>query len=165
MLTTHSEKGRMKRALKYGFTTCTFAYFFAVIALLVLFATLFRGSYDPIVDIESMLSFLTLMLSEFSWWGDFYYLAFLIPWLTSCFVLTLFIYRLNGGARTRALFTGFSIFIYYFAMWLVFLVHGLLYGWGDIGYDIIWLWPVCSFGFGYAAAIIVEKALKSQILD
>ena len=155
----------MKIALKYGFTTCTFAYLLVVIALLVLFATVFRGSHETIVDIKSMLSFLTLMLSEFSWWGDYYYLAFLVPWLTSCFVLTLFLYRFDGGTRTRALFTGFSMFIYYFVTWLSFLIYGLLSEWGDIGYDIIWLWPVCSFGFGYLVSIIVERAFKSLILD
>ena len=155
----------MKTALKYGFTTCTFAYLLVVIALLVLFTTVFRGSYETIVDIKSMLSFLTLMLSEFSWWGDYYYLAFLVPWLTSCCVLTLLTYRFNGGARTRALFTGFSMFIYYFVTWLAFLIYGLLFEWGDIGYDIIWLWPVCSFGVGCAASIIVERAFKSLILD
>ena len=164
MLTTQNGRGKMKKALKYGFIICTFAYLLVVITLLILFATLFRGSYEPIVDIQSLLSFLTLMLSEFSWWGDFYYLAFLVPWLTSCCVLTLLIYRINGAARTRALFTGFSVFIYYFAMWLVFLIHGFVYGWGDIGYDIIWLWPVCGFGFGYVAAIAVERVFKPQFL-
>jgi len=155
----------MKTALKYGFTTCTFAYLLIIIALIVLFATVFRGSNETVVDIKSMFSFLTLMLSEFSWWSDYYYLAFLVPWLTSCFVLTIFIYRFDGGTRTRALFTGFSMFIYYFVTWLAFLVYGLLYEWGDIGYDIIWLWPVCSFGTGYLASIIVERAFKSFILD
>jgi len=154
----------MKKSFKYGFTTCTLAYLLIVIPLLVLFATLFRGSYSPIVNVRGMLSFLTLMLSdflyyggEFSWWGDFYYLAPLVPWLASSCVLTLLIYRFNGGARRRVLFSGFSIFVYYFAMWLVFIIHGLIYGWGDIAYDLIWLWPLFGFGFGYAAATLVER--------
>ncbi len=145
----------MKKSFKYGFTTCTLAYLLVVIPLLVLFATLFRGSYAPIVNVRGMLELLTLMLSEFV--GDFYYLAFLVPWLASSCVLTLLIYRFNGGARRRVLFSGFSIFVYYFAMWLVILIYGLIYGWGDIAYDLIWLWPLFGFGFGYAAATIVER--------
>ena len=147
----------MKKSFKYGFTTCTLAYLLVVIPLLVLCATLFRGSYAPIVNVRGMLELLTLMLSEFPWWGDFYYLAFLVPWLASSCVLTLLIYRFNGGARRRVLFSGFSIFVYYFAMWLVILIYGLIYGWGDIAYELIWLWPLFGFGFGYAAAIIVER--------
>jgi len=155
----------MKKSFKYGFTTCTLAYLLIVIPRLVLFATLFRGSYEPIADIRGMLSFLTLMLSDFPWWGDFYYLAFLVPWLASCWILTRLTYRFNGGVRKRALFAGLSIFVYYFAMCLVFLIHGLIYGWGDIAYELIWLWPVCGFGFGCAAAAIAEKILKPQVVD
>ena len=42
----------MKKSFKYGFTTCTLAYLLVVIPLLVLFSTLFRGSYEPVVDIR-----------------------------------------------------------------------------------------------------------------
>jgi len=150
----------MKKSFKYSFTICTLAYLLVVIPLLVLFSTLFRGSYAPIVNVRGMLELLTLMLSEFPWWGDFYYLAFLVPWLASSCVLALLIYRFNGGARRRALFSGFSIFVYYFAMWLVILIYGLIYGWGDIAYDLIWLWPLFGFGFGYAAATIVERVRR-----
>lgn len=155
------EGGRMKKALRYGFITCTLAYLLIAIVLLVLFGTLFRGSYEGIVDIRGMVSALTLMLSEFPWWGGFYYFAFLVPWLTSCSVLTLLIYFFNGGARKRALFTGFSMLTYYFAVWLVFMVNALVYGWGDIAYNVIWVWPLCGFVFGYAAATIVQTALKA----
>ena len=147
----------MKKSFKYGFTTCTLAYLLVAIPLLVLFATLFRGSYG-------MLSILTLMLSEFPWWGDFYYLAFLVPWLASSCVLALLIYRFNGGARRRVLFSGFSIFVYYFAMWLVIIIYGLIYGWGDIAYDLFWLWSLFGFGFGYAAATIVERIHRKLCL-
>ena len=130
----------------------------------MLFATLFRGSQEPIVDIESTLSAFTLMLSEFSWWGDFYYLAFLVPWLASCCMLTFLVYRFNDGARKRALFAGFSILIYYCTVWLFFLVHGLTHGWGDIAYDLFWLWPLFGFGFGYVAATVVERVSKPQVV-
>ena len=153
----------MKKALKYGFTGCTLVYLLSGILLIVVFATLFRGSYQPIVDVENMSSILTLMLSEFSWWGGFYYLALLVPWLASCCLVTVAVYRFKGGASTRALLVGFSVFAYYFVMWIVFLVHGLIYGWGDMAYDLIWLWPLCAFAFGYAAANTLEKTLKLQL--
>ncbi len=46
----------------------------------------------------------------------------------------------NEGAKTRVLFAGFSMSIYYLAMWFVFLLHALIYGWRDIAYELIWLW-------------------------
>jgi len=155
----------MGKIFKWAFFTCTLAYFLAAIPLAAFFATWGRGLSEPIINARGMLSALTLMLSDFPWWGDFYYLAFLMPWLASSCVLTLLIYLFNGGARRRALFTGFSIFVYYFAMWLVFIIHSLIYGWGDIAYDLIWLWPLFGFGFGYAAATIVERISKPQVVD
>jgi len=147
----------MKKSFKYGFTTCTLAYLLIVIPLLVLFVTLLRGSYEPIIDVKGMLSALTLMLSEFSWWGDFYYLAFLVPWLASSLVMVLLMIWFNRGARRRRLLGGLSVFAYYLAMVFVFIIHGLIRGWGDIAYGLIWLWPLFGFGFGYAAATIVER--------
>ena len=155
----------MKKAFKYSVTTCTLAYILIAIPILILFTTLFRGSYEPLINTRGMLSFLSFMLSDFSWWGNLYHLAFLVPWLASCCVLALLIYRSNGGVRRRTLFSGLSIFIYYFAMWLVFIIHGLIYGWGDVAYQLIWLWPAVGFGFGCAAAAIVEKTLKRQTTD
>ena len=153
----------MKKALGYSFSSCTLAHLSSGILLLVFFATLLRGSYEPIVDIENMSSVLTLMLSEFSWWGDLYWLALPVPWLASCCLATVLIYCFRGGARRRALLVGFSIFAYYFAMWIVFVIHGLIYGWGDIAYDLIWLWLLCAFGFGYAAATIAERVLSPRL--
>jgi len=103
------------------------------------------------------------MLSAFSWWGESYYLAFLVPWMASTCVLALLINRFNRGLRGRALLSGFSVFIYYFAMLLVFIIHGLVFGWGDVAYSLIWIWPVVSFMFGYVAALIVEKGFKVEV--
>ncbi len=155
----------MIKALKCSFTACTLAYVLGLITLLIFFATLFRGSQEPIVDTEGLLSAFTLMLSDFSWWGDFVYLAFLVPWLASSCILTFLIYRFNGGAKRRALLTGLGVFVFYFAMCLVFLIYGLIRGWGDIAYGLIWIWPMYGFGLGYAAASIFEKVLKSQFTD
>ncbi|MFC1967919.1 hypothetical protein ACFLVX_00815 [Chloroflexota bacterium] len=153
----------MKQAFKYSFIACAVAYFLIAIPIFILFAALFRGSYEPIIDTVGFLSFLTLMLSSFSWWGEFYYLAFLVPWLTSTCILALLINHSNRASRSRALLTGLSVFIYYFAMLLVFMIQGFIFGWGDVAYDLIWIWPVCGFLFGCAAALIVQKGFKLQV--
>jgi hypothetical protein len=153
----------MKQAFKYSFITCTVAYFLIALPIFVLFATLFRGSYEPIVDTVGFVSFLTLMLSTFSWWGELYYLAFLVLWLASTCILALLMNRFNRGLRSRALLSGFSVFVCYFAMVLVFIIHGLIYGWGDMAYDLLWIWPVGGFLFAYVAALIVEKGFKLQV--
>jgi hypothetical protein len=102
------------------------------------------------------------MLSDFPWWGNAYYLAFLIPWLASCGILAVLLHNFNGEVKKRKIFAGLSIFIYYFAMFLVFIIHGLIYGWGDIAYELIWLWSLGGFGVGVAAARLVERLFKPQ---
>ena len=153
----------MKKAFKYSFITCTLAYILIALPSLILFATLFRGLNEPIVDTVGFISSLTLMLSAFSWWGEFYYLAFLVPWLASTCILALLMNRFNRGLRSRALLSGFSVCIYYFAMLLVFIIRGLLFGWGDMAYELIWIWPVSGFIFAYVAALVVEKGFKLQV--
>ena len=153
----------MKQAFKYSFITCTLAYFLIAIPIFVLYATLFKGTYEPIIDTAGFLSFLTLMLSDFSWWGDSYYLAFLVPLMASTCVLALLINRFNRGSRERALLSGFSVFVYYFAILLVFIIHGIIFGWGDVAYGLIWIWPVIGFIFAYAAALVIDKGLKLQV--
>ena len=83
--------------------------------------------------------------------------------MTSTCLLALLINRLNRGLRSRALLSGFSVFIYYFAMLLVFIIQGLIFGWGDMAYDLFWIWPVSGFIFAYAAALVVEKGFKLQV--
>ena len=156
---------KIKKALKYGFITCALAYLLGAVLIVIIFANVYKGTYGLVFNGVAILHTFTLMLSEFSWWGDFYYLAFLVPLLSSCCVLMLLVYGYGRIARRRALLTGFSIFIYYFAMCLVFLIYGLIYGWGDIAYNLIWLWPICGFSIGYAAATIVEKVSKFQVAD
>jgi len=148
---------KMQRPFNHGLLTCAVAYFLALLLAFVLFSTLFRGSYESIVDTRGMLGFLTLGLSDFSWWNNFYYLALLVPWISSFLVLTMLLYRFGGGSGKRLIFSGLSIFVYYSAMWLVFMVYGIFFGWGDMAYDLIWLWPICGFLVGVAASAIVEK--------
>ena len=147
----------MKKSLRYSFITCTLGYLLASLLAFVLFSTLFHGSYESVVDTRGLLGFLTLGLSDFSWWDNFYYLALLVPWISSSLMLTMFLYRIGGGQARRLIFPGISISAYYFAMWLVFIVHGLITGWGDMAYNLLWLWPVLGFCAGITASAIVEK--------
>ena len=159
----------MGKILRYAFFTCTLAYLIAAILLVIFFAI--EGiSVDYIV--RDLLTGLTLALSEFSWWGAFYYLSFLVPWLASSLVLVLLIYGFNGGARRRQLLGGLSICVYYIAMILVFAIGRLVTFWGqievhpgDIGYLLLLIWPLGGFGLGYLAATIVERVLKPQFAD
>ncbi len=106
------------------------------------------------------MSGLTLGLSEFRLWGDFNYLASLVPWLGSSLVLTLLMRWFNSESKRRRLLGGLSIFAYYFVMFLVFIIMGLIVGWGDIAYSLLILWPLVGFGLGYLAVVIAEKVLK-----
>lgn len=154
----------MKKSFKYGFTTCTLAYLMAAV-LLFIFSVAQTGWSRIDNDLVTVLpSGLTLALSEFKWWGDFYYLAILVPWLGSTLVLALLLHWFNGGARRRRLLGGLSVLAYYFALWLSIIIPLLVrYGWhirGDMGYAdylAFLLWPVCGFGLGYLSATIVER--------
>ena len=156
----------MTRNLKLAFLTSTLTYGIAAAILAIFFAASgFSGGYFG----RDLVTGLTLMLSEFQWWVEVYYLAFIIPWLGSTLVLALLLYWFNGGTRRRRLFGGLSIFIYYFAIWLSLIIEELIrYGGGirgDTGllsYIMFLIWPVVGFGLGYLSAIIVERVLKPE---
>jgi hypothetical protein len=155
----------MSKKLKYAFFTGTIAYAIAALLLFIFFAAQ-TGWGRSVNDIGlSLVSGLTLSLSEFGWWGDYYYLAFLVPWLGSTLVMALLLLWLKDRAVRRYLAGGLSVFIYYIAMFLAFTIHGLARGWGDVGYAFLPVWAVVGFGVGYASAAIVEKILKPQTAD
>jgi hypothetical protein len=105
---------------------------------------------------------LTLALSEFPWWGGYYYLSILVPWLGSSLLLVIMLYLFDKDAGRRRLLGGLSLFAYFFSMLLMFIVKGLISGWGDIAYYLMWLWPVGGFGLGYLAVFLVEKVHEPQ---
>jgi len=141
----------MGKTFKYAFFTCTLAYLLYYAAILIVEIFYSRGlSAQPLIYLPSLMIAMTLCLSSSPW-------APLVPWLASSCVLALLINRFNGGANRRALLSGFSVFIYYFAMWLAYR--------GDAFLLLIFLWPLCGFGIGYAAATMVERILKSQVVD
>lgn len=150
------------RSFKYGCFTCAVAYILALLPAFVLFSTLFRGSYESVVDARGMLGFLTLGLSDFSCCDKFYYLTVLVPWITSSLVLALLHYHIGGRYGMRLILSGLSVFLYYFTMWLGLIISGIFLGWGDIAYDLIWLWPIGGFLTGVAASAIVEKVFRPE---
>jgi hypothetical protein len=75
------------------------------------------------------------------------------------------LYRSGGGYGRRLIFSGLSFFVYYFAMLLLFMVHGIFWGWGDVAYHLIWLWPIFGFFVGVAASTLVEKVFRPQAVN
>jgi len=155
----------MMKIFKYAFLTCTIAYFIAAVLLFIF--SIGQTGWSRIDNDAGtfLLSILTLALSEFQWWGDFWYLAVLVPWLGSSLVMVLLMIWLNKGAGHRRLLGGFSIFAYYLAMILVFIIHGLIDGWGDIGYEFFPLWPLGGFVLGCLSAWIADKIIKLPVTE
>jgi hypothetical protein len=147
---------QLDRSFNYGFIISTLTYLLLSVPLLVLFATVFRGLSEPLVDFRGMLSFLTLGLSDFQAWTIFHFLVVLIPWIVSCGVLVLLTYRFDGGPGRRVLFSGFSISIYYLAVCLAFAISRRVLGPGDVAYGLIWFWPVVGFIAGCVVSGMVE---------
>jgi len=152
----------MGKTIRDALFTCTLAYVFAAILFVILFAI--EGVNEEYVT-KDIATGLTLALAEFSWWGEFYYLTVLIPWLFSSLVLMLLIYGFNGSVKRRRLFGGLSVFTYYFVMVMTFVIEGLVHDWGDVGYQFFPLWLIGGFGLGYLAAIITERIFKLQVPD
>jgi|GEM_PF-2757304 len=153
------------KTLKYAFFTGTIAYF--IVALIIFILSVSQTGWSRI-DSETgryVVTGLTMMLSEFEWWGTYYYLALLVPWLGSTLLLALLIYGFYRGTKFRRWFGGLSIFAYYMAMWLAFIFEGLFHGWGDIGYVILLFWPVTGFLLGYLSAIITDRIVKLPMAD
>ncbi|MDP3880245.1 MAG: hypothetical protein Q8Q07_08105 [Dehalococcoidales bacterium] len=152
----------MRKRISYAFFTCTLAYVLAAIIIFIL--SVAQTGWERI-DSDAgtfLISALTLALSEFSWWGDFYYLAILVPWLSSALMLILLVYLFKGAGPRRVL-GGLSIGAYYLAMFLVFIINGLIGGWEDITYPLLMLWPLAGFGLGYLATFILEKMVMPQL--
>jgi hypothetical protein len=152
----------MARIFKYAFFTSTVAYFLAAFLLFVYFLASTGWSRIDSDIVTAFPSFLTLTLSEFRWWGDFYGMAVLVPWLGSALVLALLIFWFNGGAKRTRLFGGLSVGVYYLAMFLALIIEALISYWGDIAYPALAIWPAAGFILGYLAAFIVDKIMKPQ---
>jgi hypothetical protein len=153
----------MCKNLKYALLTCTVNYSIAAV-LLFLFGVSQTGFRRIDSDAgQFIVDGLTLALSEFQWWGDYWYLAVLVPWLGSLLILTLMMAWSNSVRGHRRLLAGISISAYYLVLFLVFIINGLISGWGDIAYPMLVLWPIIGFGLGYLSAIISDKIVKFRV--
>jgi hypothetical protein len=161
----------MTRIFKYAFFTSTVAYFLAAFLFFVYFLAEVGWSRIDSDIVTGLPSFLTLGLSEFKWWGDFYGLAVLVPWLGSALVLALLLRLFRGGTWRRRLWAGVSLAVYYVAMLLVLLGDKVITWWGhmrpidiwDVLYGVTFLiWPAVGFILGGLAAFIVDKIMKPQ---
>lgn len=155
----------MKKTIIYAFSTCTLAYALAAVLLFIFSVGQTGWSRIDNYMVTFLASGLTLALSEFTWWGGLYYMAILVPWFGSTLVLVLLLLWFDGGARRIWIFGGLSVFAYYLAMFLVFIIGGLIHGWGDVGYLFFPIWLVAGFGLGCLSAIIVEKIFKLKFAD
>jgi hypothetical protein len=160
----------MGKIIRYSLLTCTLAYFIAAV-LLFLFSAIQFGfnGIDRSTD-RLLVSLLTLVLSEFQGWHDFWYLSVLVPWLGSSLLLTLLTKRYAGKTGRRRLWGGVSVGAYYVILLLVFAIGRLIASWGridinpgDLLYLILLLWPLGGFGLGYLSAIITDKIVKLPV--
>ena len=159
----------MTRNLKLAFLTSTLTYGIAAAILAIFFAASgFSGGYFG----RDLVTGLTLMLSEFQWWGEVYYLAVIIPWLGSTLVMTVLLTMFTSDTGRRRLFGGISICVYYVAMILVFAIGRTVSSWGnidinpgDVGYLLLLIWPIIGFGLGYVVTFATESVVKLNVLD
>jgi hypothetical protein len=157
----------MRKIIKYSLLTCLIAYVLAAIAMFI-FAISQTGwsridSDSPIFIVDM----LTLGLSNYSCWGDFWYLAALVPWLGSSLVLALVLKRFARTAARRAMWAGLSVALYYVVVLLVFAIGKVIAFWGnievhpgDFAYVLLLIWPIGGFVVGYFSAMITDKIIK-----
>ena len=142
---------------RYAFLTSTVAYIIIAVVFVIIGGV--GQGWDEYAG-TTIVAGITLGLSEFGWWGDFYYLAVIVPWAGSTLVTALLMLRLNSRTGSRYLAGALGVFIYYIAMFLVYIGGGLAHGWGDIGYAFLPAWAVLGAVVGYIAAAVAEAALK-----
>ena len=170
--------------IRYAFFTCSLAYVIAAIIIFIFSFGQRPWAWSRIeYTVRDLVNALSLrQLFAFIWWpgemyGDFYYLAILVPWLVSVLVLVLLLNVSKGGAKRRRLFGGLSILAYYSVIVLAFWIQQVVYYWEYIDWsDVIKIWniisrvmflawPLGGFGLGYLAATLVEWIGKPQFVD
>jgi hypothetical protein len=149
--------------ITHSFLIVTIAYLLvAVILILFFIAQTGWGRLDHDI-LLSLISGLTLGLSELTWWGKMWCLAVIVPWLGSFLLLVLLSSRFNNKAKQVRLFSGLAVFAYYFVIWLIRVGQTLAQSGGDANYVPLSLWLIGGFALGYASAIISEKFLPKLI--
>jgi hypothetical protein len=162
----------MGKIIKYALLTSLIAYIMAALAACFFYHSQSGWSHVDGDNVRFTVDMLTLGLSNYTGWGDFWYLAALIPWLGSSLVLGLVLKRFARTAGRRALWGGLSVAIYYVAVLLVFAIGKLITNWGnidvnpgDVAYVLLLIWPVGGYIAGYFAAMITDKVVKLTVTD
>jgi hypothetical protein len=157
----------MIKIIKYALLTSFIAYLLATIAMF--FFSLSQSGWSHVNgdNAKFMMDMVTLGLSNYPWWGGFWYLAALVPWLFSALVLALSLKFLVRTAGRKATWSGLSVAIYYAVVLLVFALGKLIAFWGnidvrpgDLVYAVLIVWPVGGFIVGYFSASISDKIMK-----
>ncbi|MDD5703353.1 MAG: hypothetical protein PHU23_15060 [Dehalococcoidales bacterium] len=148
---------KLARIIIHSFLIVTIAYLLVAVALVLYFIAQTGWSRLDNDIFISLISGLTLGLSELTWWGNLWYLAVMVPWLGSLLLMVLLSSRFNNKAKQSRLFSGLAVFAYYFVMWLILIGQAILQGGGDANYFALVLWLVAGFALGYISAMIGEK--------
>jgi hypothetical protein len=162
----------MGKISRYVLVSCLIAY---ILAAIVMFLFALSQTGWSRVDSDTpkfIVDMLTLGLSNYTCWGDFWYLAALVPWLGSSLLLGLVLKRFARTAGRRAVWGGLSMAIYYIVVLIVLGLGKLITNWGnievhpgDFAYVLFLIWPIGGYVVGYFAAVITEKIVKSPVAD
>jgi len=162
----------MGKKIKYAVLTCLIAYVLAAFAMFI-FAISQTGWSR--IDGESprfIVDMLTLGLSQYEGWGNFWYLAVIVPFIGSSLVLALLLQLSNRTAGRRYFWGGLSVALYYIVVLLAFAIGKMITFWGeievrpgDLAYVLLLIFPLCGFIVGYVAAMITDKIVKLSTTD
>jgi hypothetical protein len=162
----------MVKIVKYALLTCLIAYVLAALAAFIFSLSQSGWSHVDGNNVRFTVDMLTLGLTNYTGWGNFWYLAAPVPWLGSALVLTPLLKWRTRTAGRRAVWSGLSIVIYYVVVLLVLAIGKLIANWGnidvnpgDVAYVLLLIWPVGGYIVGYFAAMITDKVVKLPVTD
>ena len=157
----------MRKKIEYALLTCFIAYLIAAAATFLFSITQSGWSQIGGNNTTFMMSLTTLGLSDYPFWGDFWYLAVLVPWLGSSLALALLLIRPARTAGRRWQWSGLSVALYYIVILLILGIGKLIAFWGNIEvhpgdfiYALLIVWPIGGYVLGYISATITDKIIK-----
>jgi hypothetical protein len=162
----------MSKIIRYALLTSLIAYIIAAFAAFIFSISQSGWSHVDGNNARFTVDMLTLGLSNYTGWGNLWYLAAPVPWLGSALVLGLVLKRFARTAGRRALWGGLSVAIYYVVVLLVLAIGKLITNWGnidvnpgDVAYVLLLIWPVGGYIVGYFAAMVSDKVVKLSVTD
>jgi hypothetical protein len=162
----------MRKRIIYALLTCFIAYLLAAVAMFIFSISQTDWSRIDSDTARLMMNMVTLGLADYPWWGDFWYLAVLVPWLGSSLVLALLLQRFAKTVGRRWFSGGLSVMLYYIIVLLVFAIGKLIAFWGNIEahpgdfvYALLIIWPIGGFVLGYFSALIADRIVGLPATD